>query len=46
LIFDAIVARDYPLVMGTLVLISIMVVLANLVTDILYALIDPRVVYK
>jgi peptide/nickel transport system permease protein len=46
LLFDAIVARDYPLVMGLLVFVCIMVVLANLVTDIIYALIDPRVVYK
>lgn len=46
LLFDSLVARDYPLVLGLLVFVCIMVVLANLITDIVYALIDPRVVYN
>jgi len=46
LLFDGLVARDYPLVLGLLVFVCIMVVLANLITDIVYAFIDPRVVYK
>jgi oligopeptide transport system permease protein len=37
--------RDYTLVMGTVVLISVFVLLFNLVVDILYAIIDPRVRY-
>ena len=37
--------RDYTLVMGTVVLISVFVLLFNLLVDILYALIDPRVRY-
>jgi len=46
LMFNSLVARDYPCVMGLLVFVCTMVVLANLLTDILYALIDPRVAYK
>ena len=37
--------RDYTLVMGTVVLISVFVLVFNLVVDILYAVIDPRVRY-
>jgi oligopeptide transport system permease protein len=35
--------RDYTLVMGTVVLIAVFVLIFNLVVDVLYALIDPRV---
>ena len=37
--------RDYTLVMGTVVLVAVFVLLFNLMVDILYALIDPRVRY-
>jgi oligopeptide transport system permease protein len=37
--------RDYTLVMGTVVVIAVFVLLFNLVVDILYALIDPRIRY-
>lgn len=37
--------RDYTLVMGTVVVIAVFVVLFNLVVDLLYALLDPRVRY-
>lgn len=37
--------RDYTLVMGTVVVIAIFVVVFNLVVDILYAWLDPRVRY-
>jgi ABC-type dipeptide/oligopeptide/nickel transport system permease component len=46
LLFDAIQARDYPLLMGLFTVLSVMVILANVLTDIIYALIDPRVVYR
>ena len=35
--------RDYPLILGTTLLFSVMLVVANLVTDLLIAVIDPRV---
>jgi len=37
--------RDYTLVMGTVVVIAVFVILFNLVVDLLYALLDPRVRY-
>jgi ABC-type dipeptide/oligopeptide/nickel transport system permease component len=37
--------RDYPVIMGTILLYAIILVLANLVVDILYAVLDPRIRY-
>lgn len=37
--------RDYTLVMGTVVVVAVFTVLFNLVVDVLYALLDPRVRY-
>jgi oligopeptide transport system permease protein len=42
---DGALNRDYTLVMGTVVLVSVFVLLFNLLVDILYAMIDPRVRY-
>ena len=42
LLFDSISQRDTPVMLGILLLISITVVLANLVTDVVHHLIDPR----
>jgi dipeptide transport system permease protein len=39
---DAVEARDYSVVMGLTVLLSMIVILANLVVDILYGFLDPR----
>jgi peptide/nickel transport system permease protein len=44
-IVDAIAQRDYPLVMGTSLIFGAMVVAGNLVADLLYALVDPRIRY-
>lgn len=40
---DAIEARDYPLLQGCILVIAVSYVLVNLLTDILYSLLDPRV---
>lgn len=45
LIFDAVAKRDYPLISGMFFFIAVMVILANIVVDILYAVIDPQVRY-
>jgi peptide/nickel transport system permease protein len=37
--------NDYPLAMGSFLLIAIVVLLANLVVDVLYAYLDPRIRY-
>ncbi|MEX2465842.1 MAG: ABC transporter permease [Gemmatimonadota bacterium] len=42
---DAINTRDYPLVMAGSFFFAIMVVLANLLADVLYAVVDPRIRY-
>jgi peptide/nickel transport system permease protein len=43
LMVDAVEARDYPLIMGGTLAVGVWVILANIVTDISYAFIDPRV---
>ena len=43
---QAMFARDYPLLMGILMMGSIMVVDFNLVADILYGILDPRIRYE
>lgn len=42
---DAITNRDYPLIMGTVLVYSVLLVIANLVVDISYAWLDPRIRY-
>lgn len=42
-IVDAILSRDYPMVMATSFVIAAMVVLGNLLSDVLYAVVDPRI---
>ncbi len=43
LLYIALQGRDYPVVMGVFIFISISVIIANLLTDIVYAYIDPRI---
>lgn len=43
LIYEAVFNRDYPLLQGAFLTVTVSVVLANLLADILYGLIDPRV---
>lgn len=45
LILDAINQRDYPVIQGALLLIAMFNVIVNLVVDLLYVLIDPRISY-
>jgi len=46
LMFEGIFMRDYPVLMGLFIIVSIATVAANLLTDIVYALLDPRIRYK
>ena len=43
LMYDSIYTRDYPVLMGMFILISLGVILANLLTDIVYSVLDPRI---
>ena len=44
-IYDAIQARDYPIVQGGVVFVAFVFVIVNLLVDLSYALIDPRIQY-
>jgi peptide/nickel transport system permease protein len=46
LTYDSVMSRDYPVLMGILMMISFTVVLGNILTDVAYALLDPRVRFK
>jgi peptide/nickel transport system permease protein len=43
LVVDAVFARDYPLVQGVVLLIAVGFIVSNLLVDILYGVIDPRI---
>ena len=45
LIVDSILARDYPMIQGTILVFGLLYILVNLVVDFLYALVDPRIRY-
>jgi ABC-type dipeptide/oligopeptide/nickel transport system permease component len=45
LLIDAVQVRDYPVVQGATVFIAALFILINLLVDVLYGLIDPRVRY-
>ena len=40
---NSIINRDYPLVMGTTIVLAVLIVVMNLVSDILYKVVDPRI---
>ncbi|NLK74799.1 MAG: ABC transporter permease [Clostridiales bacterium] len=42
---NAIINRDYPVIMGVCLLTAVVVLVANLITDIVYALVDPTIQY-
>jgi len=46
LVVDGVFNRDYPLVMGSVVIAAAMFILGLLISDILYALIDPRIRFQ
>ncbi len=45
LIVDSILARDYPVIQGTILIFGLLYILVNLFVDITYAFIDPRIRY-
>ncbi|ACB86196.1 ABC transporter permease [Natranaerobius thermophilus JW/NM-WN-LF] len=46
LLVSSIHARDYPLIQGTVLIFAILFIITNIVVDLLYAYIDPRVKYE
>jgi len=45
LVLEAVLARDYPIIQALILLFSMLYVLINLVIDVLYSLLDPRIRY-
>ncbi len=45
LTINAIFGRDYPVIMGIVLVVGIVVTLANLIVDLTYAVVDPRIRY-
>ncbi len=43
LAFDAIAGRDYPVLQGTVTVLSLVIVVVNLLVDLAYGLVDPRI---
>jgi ABC-type dipeptide/oligopeptide/nickel transport system permease component len=46
MLVDAIGARDYPLAQGAITVFTMIIITVNLVVDMLYALVDPRITYR
>mgnify|MGYP001335284971 CR=1 FL=1 len=40
---NSITGRDYPLIMGTTIVLAVLIVVMNLISDILYKVVDPRI---
>ena len=40
---SSITGRDYPLIMGTTIVLAMLIVIMNLISDIMYKLVDPRI---
>jgi peptide/nickel transport system permease protein len=43
LLYEAVLNRDYPVIQGTFFIITVSVIVANILADLLYPLLDPRV---
>ena len=43
LFLTSIIQRDYPLIMGTYMLYAVLIAVANLVVDLTYGIVDPRI---
>ena len=46
LFFSSVMARDYPTIMGILTIVAVLTLIGNLIADISYALVDPRIRVK
>ena len=46
LMYESIVKRDYPVLMGNFLMTTALVVLVNLLVDLIYLWLDPRVKYQ
>ena len=44
--YNSIINRDYPVIMGILVISSLLMLLGNIFSDVIYAIVDPRIKFK
>ncbi|KPJ89089.1 MAG: hypothetical protein AMS17_03255 [Spirochaetes bacterium DG_61] len=42
---DAIIANDYPLIQGIMMVVALMIIFGNILADFLYVIVDPRIKY-
>ena len=45
MLYEAVLTRDFPIVQGITLLVAVVVLTVNLIVDILYAYVDPRIRY-
>src|SRR5690606_39582571 len=45
LVVEAVLARDYPIIQGIILLFSLTYIVINLIVDVLYTVFDPRITY-
>ena len=45
LIVDAVTRRDYPVIQGVILMVTVAYVLINLIVDLIYGYLDPRIRY-
>jgi peptide/nickel transport system permease protein len=43
LFYDSLTRRDYPVLMGVLLFSAVLIIIGNLIADLLYAWLDPRI---
>jgi len=46
LLYDAVTYRDYPLLQGAFLIITLVIIAANFIADVMYAHLDPRVKHE
>jgi peptide/nickel transport system permease protein len=46
MLVDAIGARDYPLAQGAITVFTMTIIVVNLIVDMLYAIVDPRITFR
>jgi microcin C transport system permease protein len=44
--YNAILQRDYPVALGILVIGSVLMLVGNILSDVIYAVVDPRIRFQ
>jgi microcin C transport system permease protein len=44
--YTAVLQRDYPVALGILVISSLLMLIGNILSDVVYAMVDPRIRFK